>query len=327
MMNRIIRGRRLRFFGLSLLIACVPVAIATDAARAVHAQVSTVHLSSPTADKLDFEVASVRQNKTDGKASMNVSPTTGADFSPTGGLYSAKNIVLVSYIAFAYKLTNKQLQSVVSRVPWAMEDRFDIEARAEGNPTKDQYRSMMRSLLAERFKLAAHFETREVPIFALVLAKPEKLGQQLRLHQASDPVCSEPASTPAPGAARGLAEEDAAGFPESCRGIRRMKPSAPGRLRNGGRDVPMTLVAGILTGVGNVDRPMFDQTGIKGNVDFSLEWGLVAANLPSGEEFHPDDSAPTFEQALKEQLGIKMLRKNGPADFFIVDHVEHPSAN
>ncbi len=80
----------------------------------------------------------------------------------------------------------------------------------------------------------------------------------------------------------------------------RMKPRAPGRLRDGGRDVPMTLVAGILTGVGNVDRPMFDQTGIKGNVDFNLEWGLVAANLPGGEEFHAGDSAPTFEQALKE---------------------------
>jgi hypothetical protein len=84
--------------------------------------------------KMSFEVASVRQNKTDDKASMNVDPTSGAGFIPTGGLYSARNIVLISYISFAYKLTNRQLQSVVSQVPWVAEDRFDIDARADGKP-------------------------------------------------------------------------------------------------------------------------------------------------------------------------------------------------
>jgi uncharacterized protein (TIGR03435 family) len=136
--------------------------------------------------KLSFEVASVRQNKTNDKPSMNVDPTTFESFSPTGGLYSARNIVLVQYIAFAYKLNNKQLQSVVSQVPWTMTTRFDIEARGEGNPTKDQYRLMMQSLLAERFKLTVHFETRQVPVYGLVLAKPEKLGPQLRVHQPDD---------------------------------------------------------------------------------------------------------------------------------------------
>ncbi len=253
---------------------------------------------------------------------MNVSPTTGEDFTSTGGLYSARNIALVSYISFAYKLTNKQLQSVVAQVPWAMDEHFDIEARAEGDPTKDQYRSMMRSLLAERFHLAVHFETRVVPIFVLVLAKPDKLGPQLRLHAPADPECTAPAP-----ATRGATTEDAEGFPDRCGAMLRMKPSAPGRMREGARDVPMTLMAAILTGVGNVDRPMFDQTGIKGNVDFSLEWGLVRANVPMGEAFHPDDSAPTFQEALREQLGIRMRAKKGPVDFFLVDHIEQPSPN
>jgi uncharacterized protein (TIGR03435 family) len=279
---------------------------------------------SPTAagGRLEFEVASVRQNKSNDKASMNVDPTSGDGMVPTGGLYTATNIVLAQYIAFAYKLTNQQLRSMVSQVPWVSEDRFDIEARAEGNPTKDQYRLMMQSLLADRFKMAVHFEMRQIPLFALVLAKPGKLGPQLRLHRADDPVCTTPAA-----ALRGPAPVDAEGFPERCGGPQSMKPSVPGRMKSGGRDVPMARIAAILTGVGGVDRPMVDQTGLQGTVDYSLEWIQVAANVPFGAEFHPDESAPTFEEALKEQLGIKMVSEKGSVDFFIVDHVEHPSEN
>lgn len=279
-------------------------------------------VASTSGGKMAFEVASVRQNKTDGKASMNVDPTSGDSFAATGGLYSARNIVLVSYISFAYRLTNKQLQSVVSQVPWVMEERFDIEARAEGNPTKDQYRAMMRSLLEERFKMAAHFETRQVPVYGLVDVKPGQVGPQLRLHRADDAVCSAP-----PTAARAPFPADAEGFPEFCGGIVRMKLSAPGRMKGGGRDVSMALIVSNLAGVGVVDRPMADETGLKGNVDFSLEWRLAAENVPSGQEFHPDEDAPTFADALKEQLGLKMVPQKGPVEFFVVDHVERPSEN
>jgi uncharacterized protein (TIGR03435 family) len=278
--------------------------------------------ASATEGKLEFEVASVRQNKTNDKSSMNVDPTPGDGMIPTGGLYAARNIVLIQYIAFAYKLTNRQLQSVVSQVPWVAEDRFDIEARAEGNPTKEQYRLMMQSLLADRFKMAVHFETRQVPVYGLVLAKPGKLGPQFRMHRADDPVCTTLAT-----ALRGPAPMDAEGFPERCGGPQGMKPSVPGRMKSGGRDVPMSRFAAIMTGVGVVDRPMVDQTELPGTVDYSLEWIQVAANVPFGAEFHPDESAPTFEEALKQQLGIKMVPEKGPIDFFIVDHVEHASEN
>jgi uncharacterized protein (TIGR03435 family) len=267
-----------------------------------------------------FDVASVRQNKTNDKASLNVSPPSGDDFVPTKGVYSGRNIVLVSYISFAYKLTNRQLQSIVAQVPWIADDRFDIEARAEGNPTKDQYRQMLQTLLKERFKLAVHFETREVPIFALVLARPGTFGPQLRLHQADDPHClqhTEKGATPA---------ED--GFPAGyCGGIAGMVPSTPGRMKEGARNVPISLMASQLAGVGNVGRPMQDETGISGNVDFVLEWAKVAANVPPGVEFHPDENAPAFETALKEQLGMKLVPKKGPAQMFVIDHLEHPDAN
>jgi uncharacterized protein (TIGR03435 family) len=316
-------SKRLLLLVAELAIAILPVAIGVLDLREGHAQSPTAALAPlPTKDKLEFEVASVRQNKTNDKGSMNVDPTPGDGMAPTGGLYSARNIVLVQYIAFAYKLTNRQLQSVVSQVPWVSEDRFDIEARAEGNPTKEQYRQMMQSLLADRFKMAVHFETRQVPLYGLVLAKPGKLGPQLRLHRADDPVCTTPAE-----AMRGPAPVDAEGFPERCGGPQSMKPSVPGRMKSGGRDVPMSRFAAILTGVGVVDRPMVDQTGLQGTVDYSVEWMQVAANVPFGSEFHPDESAPTFEQALKEQLGLKMMSQKGPVDFFVVDHVEHASEN
>jgi uncharacterized protein (TIGR03435 family) len=314
--------------GLLLLVAALgaitlPVTIGILDTPAGHAQSPVASISAlPKEGRLEFEVASVRQNKTNDKASMNVDPTPGDSMVSTGGLYSARNIVLVQYIAFAYKLTNRQLQSVVSQVPWVAEDRFDIEARAEGNPTKDQYRLMMRSLLADRFKMAVHFETRQVPVYGLVLVKPGKLGPQLRLHRADDPVCATSQAV-----TRGPLPADAEGFPEFCGGPVNMKPSAPGRMRDGGRDVPMSRFAAILTGVGVVDRPMMDQTGLQGTVDYSLEWIQVAANLPFGAEFHPDESAPTFEEALKQQLGIKMVSEKGSVDFFIVDHVEHASEN
>jgi bla regulator protein BlaR1 len=277
---------------------------------------------SPSGEKLEFEVASVRQNKTNDKASMNVDPTAGDGLIPTGGLYEARNIVLAQYIAFAYKLTNQQLRTMISEVPWVAEDRFDIQARAEGNPTKDQYRLMMQSLLVDRFKMSVHFETRQVPLYGLVLARPGKLGPQLRLHRADDPVCTTPAE-----ASRGPAPVDAEGFPERCGGPQAMKPTSPGRMRSGGRDVPMSRFAAILTGVGVVDRPMQDETGLQGTVDYNLEWIQAAANVASGADFHPDESAPTFDEALKEQLGIKMASHKGPVNFFIIEHLEHPSDN
>jgi uncharacterized protein (TIGR03435 family) len=323
------RSGNLLLIGAVWMAVAVPTALAQgnvpsqDRAAAPQAPMAGMpHGQTAAGGKMSFDVASVRQNKTINKASMNVDPTSGNEMVPTGGLYSARNIVLAQYIAFAYKLTNRQLQSVVSQVPWVSEDRFDIEARAEGNPTKDQYRLMMQSLLADRFKMAVHFETRQVPLYGLVLAKPGKLGPQLRLHRADDPVCTTPADV-----LRGPAPVDAEGFPERCGGPQGMNPSIPGRMKSGGRDVPMSRFAAILTGVGVVDRPMVDQTGLQGTVDYSLEWMQVAANVPFSAEFHPDESAPTFGEALKEQLGLKMVSQKGPVDFFVVDHVEHASEN
>lgn len=114
---------------------------------------------------MSFDVASVRQNKTNsgGNANVDLLPTDG--FTPTRGIYRARNVGIPEFIAFAYKLPMDQFKTIVEQVPWLSETRYDIEARADGNPTKDQYRLMMQSLLADRFKLKVHYETRQLPVF------------------------------------------------------------------------------------------------------------------------------------------------------------------
>src|SRR4029077_5500078 len=107
----------------------------------------------------------------------------GDIYPPNGGRFTAKNVPLISFIYFAYNLTGSQLQLLMPRLPqWVLRNRFDVEARASGNPTKDQMRLMMQPLLEERFKLAVHYETQRLPVFALVLNEPGKTGPQLQRH-------------------------------------------------------------------------------------------------------------------------------------------------
>src|SRR4051794_29508392 len=81
------------------------------------------------------------------------------------------------YIGFAYKLPHFQTAGALANAPgWLRTTSYDIEAKAQGNPTKDQMRLMMQSLLADRFKLVVHFETRDLPVSALTQVKTGKLG-------------------------------------------------------------------------------------------------------------------------------------------------------
>ncbi len=135
--------------------------------------------------KMAFDVASIKPNKSvDRGTDTNFPLTLGANFAPVGSLFSATNIPLRALIGFAYKLSVGQTRFLMPGLPsWVDEARFDINARAAaGNPTKDQFRLMVQSLLADRFKLAMRHETRQLPIFALVLAKAGKTGPQLTPH-------------------------------------------------------------------------------------------------------------------------------------------------
>ena len=281
--------------------------------------------------KMEFDVASVKQDTAAQNAQTVHSniPLGPQDlFSPTGGLLLATNWPLFQYMIFAYKLTPNQLRDVQSQLPkWANTDRYDIQARASGNPTKDQFRLMMQVLLADRFKLAIHYETRQLPVLLLVLDKPGKLGPQLQQHPEDSP-CSTAPSAP------GLSPTVAGGFPEPCGAISDVQPSTPGRFRAGARNMPIATIAnslavlGNLGSSGNIDRPILDKTGVAGKFDFVVEWTPeLNGSRPAGATFQPDPTGPTFMEALKEQLGLKLEPQKGPVDVIVIDHVEQPSEN
>lgn len=272
---------------------------------------------------MSFDVASVRQNKTNsgGNANVDLLPTDG--FTPTRGIYRARNVGLPEFIEFAYKLPMDQFKTIVEQVPWLSETRYDIEARADGNPTKDQYRLMMQSLLADRFKLKVHYETRQLPVFELRSVKPGKLGPKLRMHSDADTICLNPPPIPPSGP-----DVDSDGFPLFCGWPRRVKPGTPKGLRFGGRNVTMAqFAASPMRVMADVSRPLVDQTGIQGTVDFTIEWALATRNIAGSSEFHPDESLPDFNEALSHQLGLKLVSGKGPVELFIIDHVERPSDN
>jgi uncharacterized protein (TIGR03435 family) len=217
------------------------------------------------------------------------------------------------------------MTSLIPTLPkFVMSDRFDIEAHAGGNPTKDQMRLMMQSLLADRFKLAIHLETRQLPVFALVLDKTGKTGPQLQPYPDGTPCDSSQAT--GTGAAGGGPPQLVGGvFPVICGGYAGMPSSVPGRIHVGARNVTIQIIADQFPGLLNtIDRPVYDRTGLTGTYDFSLEF---SPEVPPGANFQADQSGPTFLEALKDQLGLKLESQTGPVDVYVVDHIEEPSPN
>jgi uncharacterized protein (TIGR03435 family) len=108
-----------------------------------------------------------------------------------------------------------------------------------------------------------------------------------------------------------------------------MDPRAPGRLRVGARKVPMELIASSMAGeASSLGRPVLDRTGLTGGYDFAIEFAPQPEGPPSpGEKSVVDPTAPTFAEALKEQLGLKLEPQTCPFDVLVIDNVEEPPAN
>ena len=149
--------------------------------------------------RMAFDVASVKAATANVSESSRFPLGPGDAYAP-GGLFSATSQPLIVYLRFAYKLSQSGLLGLPA---WIYTDRFDIEARAPGNPTKDQVRLMMQSLLAERFKMRTHVEREMKPAFNLVLLKSGKTGPQLQPHSEDDSCATEaaPALSGAPRSA------------------------------------------------------------------------------------------------------------------------------
>lgn len=268
-----------------------------------------------------FEVASVKPNKSgEPRVMIRTEP---------GGRFTATNVPLRVLIRNAYGITEDA--RIVDAPGWITSDRFDIVARPPGGTQPlipggaiGPMNLMLQALLEERFRLAVHRETRELPMYALALGGSEpKFGPRFRrtavdcvevlakLYPPGGPPAPPPPFTP--------------GQPPPCGST-----GGPGQILAQG--MTMTQLASNLAS--RVSRVVADRTGLSGDFDINLEWmpdqfqgaGPLGA-LPGAPPPPPpaDTTGPSIFTALQEQLGLKLESTKGPVDVLVIDRVEQPT--
>ena len=285
--------------------------------------------------KMAFDAASVRPSKSNAGAHNNLAQS--------GGHVSMVGVSLLALVARAYKFANlSDATNMIFGMPeWARSERFDVEAEAPGNPTQDQKRLMLQSLLADRFHLVAHREKRQLPVYAAVLAKPGKLGPQLRPHE-DDTECGAASAggtgaQSSPGSATVASSSSSETPAEAAAALLRQYPCGRveggllaandhDRIWTGGRKLDMGAITTSIGEMEATDRPIVDRTGLSGLFDFTVEWSHQLQSLSVNPE--PDVSGMmSLSDALRDQLGLKLDPTTGTVDVFIIDHVEEPSPN
>jgi bla regulator protein blaR1 len=260
----------------------------------------SIHAQSPAETaRSTFEVATVKPNRSG-------LPNTNFGLQP-GGRFSATNAPLREIIRMAYGVPDLQ---IVGAPDWIRAERFDIVAKANGNPPVQEVLLMLRTLLADRFRLAVHNEKREVPIYALVLARPDRgLGPRLR-----------PAAT------------DCAAIMAAARNG--VPPPSSNRILCGTRVRPGVLAVGGLTmsGIASafwplVSRIVVDRTELQGNFDLDLDFAPDSAAGGQGVSNEPPSvsQAASIFTAVQEQLGLKLESTRGPVEVLVIDRVEPPT--
>ena len=245
-----------------------------------------------------FEVASVARN---------VSGEAGAALDMSRGQMRATNLSVRVLIRQAFDVTDSQ---IVDAPSWVTDERYDVVAKApEGIVTGGAMRPLLRTLLIERFKLAMHTETREMPVFGLI--RPASSGRNAPgLREASRDCATAP--LPA-GAAPANPADD---WPMCAVTFR------PGLLYVGGyRMSVVTRQLATLAG-----RPILDETKITAPVQVRLEYQPAGrgASPPSPD---PANDRPDFFTALEEQAGLKLVSKRAPIEVLVIDSAQRPSVN
>ena len=244
-----------------------------------------------------FEVASVKASAATAPGRPAATDVRGGPGSSDPGLARFDNIDLFSLITMAYGIGRYQL----SAPEWLSAARFDINARVPPGATRDQYRLMLQNLLVERFKLALHHETKDIPIYEMTIAKSgPKVKESPADPDEPDPGLQPPMrwSSPPPAAAH-----------------------VGGTMQSTKR--PMEWLAAMLSGM--LGRPAVDATGLQGKYDIRLHWGGIALNAsvaPDNPDAGAIESEPPLVQAVQEQLGLKLTPKKAPFDVLVIDHIE-----
>jgi bla regulator protein blaR1 len=284
----------------------------------LHGQI--LHATGPLPS---FEVATIK-------------PSSGGNAIPSISTPSESrtiNVTARNLIEQAYQIpwTAGLNQRVVGGPGWIDNERYDIEARIDeslvatlgkmsNEQQKEQTSLMMQSLLADRFKLKVHFESRELPVYALVVAKG---GPKLAPARESPPTTED--NQPRPSV----------GF-----------PTGSGDLRKGvlvvyrGQTAEMTAKGATVdelvhwfAGYSEIGgRTVVNQTALPGTYDFTLHWTRERLAAPGQQGSQPsalstDPDGPSLFTALQEQLGLRLVSTKAPVEVLVIDHIERPSEN
>jgi uncharacterized protein (TIGR03435 family) len=210
---------------------------------------------------------------------------------------------------------------------WATTERFAIVAKAPDGAPPNAMPVMLLNLLKDRFKLATHTETREMPIFHLVLARSDgRLGPNLK---ATPQECQSAISARRGGPGAGPAGRG--GPPD----FNQPSPCGTMRIGPGLANASGQPIAGLVQMLSQfTGRTVVDKTGLSGLYDFDLKYALDPGQngplgpAPPGAPVPPaDPDAPTLVTAVQEQLGLKLENQRGPVDVIVIDHIERPSTD
>jgi len=236
-------------------------------------------------DAPSFEVATVKPgNPADHNRMFGLRP---------GGSFFAINVTVKELILFAYDIKDQQLSGGPS---WVDSATWEVVGKPEAAAKPDQTRLMLRTLLADRFKLVLRRESKELSVYNLVTGKngPKMTGSKA-------------------GA-------------DGRRNIR------IGRGQIEGQQVSMAALADMLSRLSG--RPVLNQTGLAGTYDLKLEWTPDSAEssmMAAGDNPAPpppaDSTGPSLFAAIQEQLGLKLEAQRAPVDVFFVERLEKPSEN
>ncbi len=209
---------------------------------------------------------------------------------PGGRGYTARNVPVKLMISLMYKVPMRQIKGGPA---WMESDRFDVEAKTDHASNLDDLHTMYQELLADRFGLKFHKETKEGPVYALTI---DPAGLKMKANTTPQDF-NIPINGP----------------PDHVVGTR----------------VPMNYLCWWLGQVlQNDERPVVNMTGLDGNYDFTMAFtpvlppGASADNLPENLR-----DLPSIFTALHEQLGLKLQAQKGPVEYYVIDHIEKPSAN
>jgi uncharacterized protein (TIGR03435 family) len=285
--------------GAVLLIRAIAVATLLSIAASVFAQ--------PAASGPQFEVASI-------KPSAPGQPGTFIRMAP-GGRLNINNMPLKEMIVIAWRIQPFQ---ILGGPAWMDSAHYDISAKPEDASKRSDVPLMLQALLADRFQLKFHRETKELSVYALVLSnKDGKLGPGLT--QTKEGSCTpidptKPPPAPEPGKLPAL----------GCGGMQ----MGPATVKGAG--IPIANLIPMLSRI--LGRTVIDKTELKGNFDISMQWTPDESQVPQFQPDGPkpppsDTTGPTIFTALQEQLGLKLESQKGPVDMFVIEHVEKPSEN